>query len=58
MPTSFLDLMMFGALISDVDPVAVIGTFEELHVNDLLYITMFGESVLNDGAAVVKFLAN
>ena len=47
--------MVFGALISATDPVAVIAFFRSLGVDKRLSILMEGESLINDGVAVVLF---
>jgi CPA1 family monovalent cation:H+ antiporter len=48
--------LLFGAMISATDPVSVLSLFKSLGVDRRLNIVVEGESLLNDGVAVVLFL--
>ncbi len=51
----FAAAIAFGALISATDPVAVIALFRDLGVSKRLAILVEGESLFNDGIAIVIF---
>ncbi|CAK4096046.1 unnamed protein product [Aphanomyces euteiches] len=55
--SSPLEALLFGALISAVDPVATLSILgnPELNLDPLLYSLVFGESVLNDAVSIVLF---
>uniref|UniRef100_A0A3Q2WHS9 Sodium/hydrogen exchanger n=1 Tax=Haplochromis burtoni TaxID=8153 RepID=A0A3Q2WHS9_HAPBU len=47
--------LLFSAIISAVDPVAVLNVFEDVSVNEQLYIVVFGECLFNDAVTVVLY---
>ena len=47
--------LVFGALISATDPIAVVAVFKSLGVPKRLAVLLDGESLLNDGTAIVFF---
>ncbi len=47
--------LVFGALISATDPIAVVALFRSLGVPKRLEVLLDGESLLNDGTAIVFF---
>lgn len=47
--------LLFGVLISATDPVAVVAVFKEVGVSKRLLTLVEGESLLNDGVAVVGY---
>ena len=47
--------LVFGALVSATDPVSVVAMFRALNVHHRLSLLVEGESLLNDGTAIVIF---
>lgn len=52
----FLHALLFGALISPTDPIAVLGLMKSAGASRQLEVQMAGESLFNDGLGVVLFL--
>ena len=52
---SLLETFIFASLISAVDPVTVLAVLEEVNVaKQVLYIIVFGESLMNGAVSVVN----
>ena len=56
LPIDFIYCLLFGALISPTDPIAVLGILRKQKIAPTLEMKISGESLFNDGVAVVVFI--
>jgi len=56
LPIDFIYCLLFGALISPTDPIAVLGISKEAKIPSSLEMKITGESLFNDGVGVVVFV--
>lgn len=55
-PLEFVYCLLFGALISPTDPIAVLAVFKKLNAPKSLDTRLAGESLFNDGIGIVLFV--